>query len=194
MGGIRHTYLYELAESIWQWCERKEIWLRASYIQSKENNIADEESRRMSVETEWALSNKVFKIIFEKLGPFDIDLFASQNNNKCKNYVSWKPDPFSVAIDAFTISWTNKNFYAFPPFSLILKTLQKIIDDRAVGVIVVPLWESQAWFPLFQSLTCSEILTFGPANDLLTSPFSTVHPLAGSLILAAAKLSGKLLK
>lgn len=50
-------------------------------------------------------------------------MFASRVNAKCKRYVSWKEDPKSFAIDAFTSSWKQNFFYAFPPLSIILRSL-----------------------------------------------------------------------
>lgn len=67
-----------------------------------------------------------------------MDLFASNINNKCDEYVSWRKDPGSVAVDAFTLNWRNFNFYAFPPLCLILKVIEKIIQDKAEGIVIVP--------------------------------------------------------
>lgn len=72
-----------------------------------------------------------------------IDLFASRVNKKCSRYISRDRDPEAFDIDAFTRSWSNFYFYAFPPFSLILKTLKKIILDQACGIVVVPDWPAQ---------------------------------------------------
>jgi hypothetical protein len=84
----------------------------------------------------------------------------------------------------------TKKFYAFPPFTLISRTLQKIIEDEACGILVFPYWPSQFWFPVLKSLLMEEILFFPPSNDALLSIDSNSHPLASSLTLAAAKLSG----
>ena len=56
----------------------------------------------------------------------NIDLFASRLNYRLKPYVSYKPDPGTVAVDAFTVQWSQHVFYAFPPISGIMRTLQKI--------------------------------------------------------------------
>ena len=77
---------------------------------------------------------KVFQIILDL---FDIDLFASNINAKCNIYVSWLPDPDSCAIDAFTISWSEGNFFVFPPFILLPRVLRKKINDKAEGRLVV---------------------------------------------------------
>lgn len=194
MGGIKYKNLAHLAKEIWQWCEKRNIWLFASYIASSENYEADKASRtQASLDTEWSLSQSFFKQIISEFGHPDIDLFASSFNHKCKKYVSWKPDPDSLAVDAFTLQWNKFTcFYAFPPFSLILRTLNKVIADKAEGILVVPWWPSQPWYPLFEKLKQKEIY-LGPNDNLLFSPFRDQHPLAKSLILVAAKLSPRAL-
>ncbi|CAD6225832.1 GSCOCG00005747001-RA-CDS, partial [Cotesia congregata] len=113
------------------------------YNTSKENVEAD----AANMDTEWELSQKHFNKIQKKFGPFTIDLFASRIDKKCKTFCSRFADPEASFVDAFTIPWNNKNFYAFPPFSLILKALRKIIIDRAEGVMIVPEWSTQPWYP-----------------------------------------------
>ena len=56
----------------------------------------------------------------------DIDLFASRLNAQLPNYNYWPPDPGSSAVNAFSIPWQSHMFYAFPPFSLIPRCVQKI--------------------------------------------------------------------
>ncbi|XP_043270419.1 uncharacterized protein [Venturia canescens] len=63
MGGMGSKKLSEVAKKIWLWCERRNIWLFASYIQSKSNGEADFESRRLEPETEYALSEQAFRRI-----------------------------------------------------------------------------------------------------------------------------------
>ena len=86
----------------------------------------------------------------------DIDLFASRLNRQFPRYCSFKPDPDASYIDAFTFSWSDKHFNCFPTFSCVLRVLQKIIQDKAVGVAVVPMWPTQLWYPIMTSLSsCS---------------------------------------
>ena len=191
MGGIQFPKLATLAKEIWQWCEKRDLWLFASYISSAENTEADRESRSRSDETEWSLSPTVFTLINKSYGNFEVDLFATYTNKKCNVFYSWIPDLETAAVDAFTVFWGDKYFYAFPPFALVLRVLRKIIVDRAEGILVVPYWKSQPWFPIFQKLLVSEPLILGPDYNLLNSPFRKEHPLWRSLSLAAGKLSAK---
>lgn len=191
MGSIRFPQLNLLARDIWQWCELRNIFLFASYINSKSNLQADAESRVVEEDTEWALSHEAFATIQRNLGPPDVDLFASSINKKCSTYVSWRRDPGSLAIDAFTLKWTDLNFYAFPPFCLILRVIQKIVQDKAEGILVVPDWPAQPWYPLITKYKTGNPIIFKPDRNLLSSPFRSTHPMHRELSLVAVKLSAK---
>lgn len=192
MGSVQYPHLNDVAKEIWQWCERRKLVVFASYINTKENREADILSRKKFIDTEWELCDLAFQKIVDNFGQPSIDLFASMCNAKCPVYVSWKNDPDAWAVDAFTISWSNVLFYAFPPFALILKMLQKIIHDKAEGIVVVPYWPTQPWFPILQKVMISDSLHFGPDIKLLKSPFRLSHNLHKTLTLVAVKLSGKL--
>jgi len=79
------------------------------------------------------------------------DNFASHVTTQCQQFYSWFPDPLATGVDAFTFNWSDF-FYAFPPFNLISRVLRKIVEDNASGVVVVPIWPAQPWYPLFMEL------------------------------------------
>lgn len=188
-GGIQFPHLNEISRQIWNWCEVKNIWVFASYINTKDNFMADRESRKINIE--WELSQYAYNNIVQKFGVPEIDLFASRINNKCPKFVSWKKDPEAFTVDAFTLCWKPFFFYAFPPFSLVLKCVRKIVTDQATGVLVFPYWPSQPWFPLMKQLMIGEPILFQPNKTLLSSPFRHVHPLHRQITLAAGLLSAK---
>ena len=191
MGGVQYVELNQRAKDIWTWCEKRRIWIFASYIPSRENTDADRESRRVNVDTEWELGAPFFQTIVERWGFPEIDLFASRSNAKTEVFCSWKRDPEARYIDAFTVNWSKYLFYAFPPFAMVAKVLQKINSDKAQGIVVVPHWPTQPWFPLFKSMLLEEPLYFSPSPKLLLSPCrSLIHPLADHLSLVAGRLSG----
>lgn len=192
MGGIQFERLSRLAKIIWQWCEERKIWIFASYVRSADNSRADKESRRLEPETEFGLSDVAFTKVRDTFGTPSIDLFASRSNTKCIRYFSWKTDPEAEAVDAFTRNWSSEFFYAFPPFSIILRTLQKIKSERSRGIMIVPNWKTQAWYPLFVSMLETRAITFEPNDNLLISLNSEPHPLRKKLSLVAGILSGKL--
>ena len=188
MGGTHVRGLNEIARKIWEWCAQKNILLYASYIPSKENIEADRESRVTNIDTEWELNERVFKDIVRIFGKPETDLFASRKNHKCNLYTAWFRDPGTQLIDAFTKNWSNWFFYAFPPFALILKTLKKIVTDKGRGIIVVPLWPAQPWYPLFLSMLTENPMTIEPSENLLTFDPRT-HPLSSKLSLVAGIVS-----
>lgn len=90
-----------------------------------------------------------------------------------------------------TISWKDLSFYAFPPFSLVVKVLKKVKNDQAKGILMVPNWQGQPWFPVFHQMLIAEPFFVGPNKELLLSSTRQLHPLWRKLILVAGLISGK---
>lgn len=191
MGGTQYDHLNAITREIWLWCEERNITIVASYIASKENIEADAESRVLEPETEFELAAYAFREIVQRFGQPEVDLFASRSNKKCRRFVSWKRDPESEAVDAFTIPWAHIYFYAFPPFNLILRCLRKIKRDGAEGILVVPDWPSQPWYPVFCSLLTEKPIKFNPNEKLLVSSSSKQYHIWSSVSLVAGRLSAR---
>ena len=145
MGGTHSMECNSVAKEIWQFCIQREIWISAAHIPGKNNIQADRESRVFTDNKEWMLRKDIFQNVAEIWGEPTIDLFASRLNAQVACYASWKPDPGATYVDAFPVSSENQFFYAFPPFSLIARCLQKIAMEKAGGMIV-PLWPTQPWY------------------------------------------------
>ena len=192
IAGSRSKECNSLARQIWLWCIDKKKWVSTTHIPGSKNFEADPESRVFHDNTEWALSPAVFQRLCEKLFIPEVDLFASKLNHKVPFYVAWRPDPKAVAIDAFAISWTERLFYAFPPFSLITKVHWKIRQDKAEGILVAPLWETQLWVPLLIKMLVAHPLILPQSSNLLYLPYKVkkLHPLRKKLRLIACHLSG----
>ena len=88
--------------------------------------LTDKESREKRLDTEWKLNTKLFDCIVTLWGTVSVDLFTSRLNYQLKPFVSWRPDPEAMAIDAFSLDWREKIFYAFPPFPLIKRTRARV--------------------------------------------------------------------
>ena len=67
-------------------------------------------------------------------------------------FVSYHSDTDAMHINASSISWQGRPFYAFPPFVVIRKVLRKIVSDVATGIIVVSNWSTQPWYSLLIKL------------------------------------------
>ena len=130
MGTCHSNLNNKLVQQIWEWCILHGICLTVAHIQGKSNTEADRESRLSRKETEWCLDRSIYSAVIQKLDVIpDIDLFASRLNHQLKPYIAYRPDPGALAVNAFHISWKEYTSYAFPPFCIIQRVLQKINID-----------------------------------------------------------------
>jgi ribonuclease HI len=190
-GGCRSRQCHEIARKIWIWCEERKIILFASYISSANNVLADKLSRMPEDRSDFALSYIAFDTICNSFGYPDIDYFASSCSTKCNRFYSWYPCEGCEGVDAFSHKWMH-NFYAFPPFSMVGRTLKKILSDEATGIVVVPKWDTQPWYPLFLILCKYTYIELKSSQELIVySHNSKPHELSKSIKLLAAKVSSK---
>jgi len=193
-GGTKSHVCNEISRNLWIWCIEKKIWLSARHIPGIVN-VADFQSRNFNENVEWQLNKVVFSQVVDLFGLPDIDLFASRLNKQIQRYVSWKPDPEAEAVNAFSLDWSRDLMYAFPPFSLIGQTLQKVREDQAEMVLVAPLWTTQNWYPVVMTMLTDFPYIVKVKKDTLTLPQTQkVHPLADHLHLMVCRLSGKSLR
>lgn len=68
-----------------------------------------------------------------------IDVFASRRNKRLDSF--WTQDS-----SAFMKSWKHDVLWMNPPFSKLNNVLEKILQDEAQGILLVPLWPSRLWF------------------------------------------------
>ena len=192
-GGTQSRTLSDQAIELWEWCLVRNKTVHAEHIPGQKNVEADAESRRALDQSDWMLNQEIFQALEMKWGPFDVDLFAARHNKQLKRFFSFRPDPEAEAVDALAQSWTNSRPYAFPPFILIGRCLQKIRQERVREIVIIaPVWQGQPWFPpLIESLI--DFPTLLPQiHNLLTNPAGDPHPLVARnrLCLAAWRPSG----
>ena len=99
---------------------------------------------------------------------------------------------FRHGRDAFSVDWGKHYFYAFPPFNLTDRVLQKVEADQASGILIVPQWTTQPWFPVLMRLLVQDPLILPRGKKVLQLPYNpnVIHPLHHKLTLMACKLSG----
>ena len=153
------------------------MWISATHLPGTENVDADFESRPFNDRTEWSLNENIFTEIVQLFGRPDIDLFASRLNNKCKRYVSWYRDPHAEHVDAFSISWHDTYSYIFPPFSLLGRCVQKVRQEKAKAIMVVPVWPIQAWFTNLLKLLVKPVLLPKMERSVSLPGCQGLHPL-----------------
>ena len=192
MGSTTSQDLVAQTKVLWDYCLQRNIMLTAEHLQGSLNIIADRESRQFNDSSNWKLARDVFRIVNQKLGPATIDLFADRTNFQLPKYVSWKLDPAAVTTDAFSISWKGEMTYAFPPFCLIGRCLNKVRVDKAQMIIITPVWQGQPWYSTLLQMTTADPVLLPELETLLTDPNGEIHPLLRSraLKLAAWRISG----
>jgi hypothetical protein len=190
--GGKTQILDELAREIWLWCLERKITISAVHLPGTTNQEADTLSRSFNDDLEWSLCNKIFSKIQKVFPGISIDLFASRLNKKLENYVSLRPEPTAVAVDAFTLCWSDALHYIFPPFSLIGKILQKIEQDSAEAVVIAPIWPTQTWWALLIHMITGPCFLLPQPKEILRLPHKPDqrHPLK-KMRLGVFRLSGK---
>lgn len=192
MGGTRSAVCNDISLEIWDWCEKNEAWITCSHVPGAVNLLADAASRKFQDRHDWKLNEDIFQELCTHFGVPSIDLFASRLNKQVPRFCSWQPDPEAEFIDAFSINWSQfELIYAFPPFALIARCLQKLRAEVARGWLIVPLWPSQPWMSVLLRLLIREPLLLPRRRYLLRHP-STLeeHPIMSHTRLMACLLSG----
>ena len=191
-GGTRCMAQNILAVEIWKFVMDMGIHISAAHIPGKHNILADEASRKFQDAAEWKLQPNKFKSLVKAYGLPDIDLFASRLNHQIPTYVSWLPDPESTFIDAFSIKWTGRYIYAFPPFSMIWPVLSKIVKDKVErALVVLPRWPTQSWYTLAHKIRIKgSPITLISSSTLSLPGTVKTHPMAPKLRLQAFLCSG----
>ena len=193
MDGCKSAACDEVAKKIWDWCIERGLWLSAVHIPGTMNVKADALSRRRYSDHEWMLNNDMSSKLCKIFPGLTIDLFASILNHRLPRYVSWGPDCQAVSVDAFNISWKGEKFYAFPPFSLIPRCLEKVVCGQAEGVLVVPAWPTQTWYTRVVQMLISQpvMMVWTKETSLLIHPSGPrTHNMQGRLKLMACQVSG----
>ena len=191
--GSRSQICDEVISELWEWARIRDLWITVTHIPGVQNTIADAKSRQKHKdELEWALNPTFFNqaMAAHNWRP-NVDLFASRLNYKVKTFYSLRADPEAYGCDAFTVSWRELKFYAFPPFPLIQRVLRKVQADEATGVVIVPDWPTRPWYPMLTSMLISDRYYMTRSTRVLTNPAHDFHhPLAASMTLTACLISG----
>ena len=170
LGGTHSKLLCQLSLDLWNWSLSRQIHISARYIPGISNKHADHMSRRLRLTAEWKLNPILFQRIVAVYGMPQIDLFATRVNTQLRMFVSWIPDPQSAAIDAFSVQWSDPLSYVFPPFSLIMRCVQRIKKSERESFASNPSMEIQTLVPppVFSPLRSTP--TSSEFRDYTTSP------------------------
>jgi hypothetical protein len=98
--------------------------------------------RQILLAIDWGVSYQIFDYLNSLWGPFEVDWFASDSNNKVDKFYSRYWYVKCSGIDAFTEVWYGKKGWFCPPIYLVARVLAKIKEDKAFGCLVIPMWKS----------------------------------------------------
>ena len=129
--------------------------------------------------SEWTLHLEVCRDLF-RLWPVTVDLFATPLNHRLQVYFSPMVDPQAAAVDALIQPWDHLQAYAFPPFSLLQRVLNKVRSSHNLELtLVAPFWPLRPWFADLLDLLVEVPVLLPLRRDLLRQPH--FHQFHGNL-------------
>ncbi|XP_060077873.1 uncharacterized protein LOC132557392 [Ylistrum balloti] len=172
-GWTRSHKLCALACQVLLLCHSMGLSLTVRHLPGHLNVLADTLSRSWSpIITEWTLNRSIFRAICMVWETPLVDLFATALNFQIQTFVSPVPDPMAWAVDALSLSWDGLLAYALPPFNLLGRVLQKVMEHDCSVLLIAPLWPRQPWFPALLDLLIDLPLAIPPKWNLLSQPKS----------------------
>lgn len=143
--------------------DTNEISLRAEYIRSAKNVVADALSRVAPSRDDRSLLPEVFEDLEQRWGPHTVDRFAAAINTHCRRYNSRWRDPGSEAVDAMAQDWTGEHNFVHPPWEELPDVVEKLRCSGAMATVIAPLWPAAAWCRELLAIT-SEYVELGPGD------------------------------
>ena len=171
-GGTRSSRLNLEAQMTLQWAEDHSVTLLTQFVRGESNVVADCLSRgHQVISTEWTLHQQVCDTLWRLWGYPLIDLFATRMNYRLPNFVSPFRDPMAVATDAFLFPWDHMELYAFPPFHVVRKVLNKLYASKGTKLtLIAPFWPQREWFPDLVGFSIDAPRRLPMRRDLLRQP------------------------
>ena len=145
---------------------------------SRDENVEAHEMSRFDDPNDHMLDPSCFRYINEVWGPHTVDRFASMQTSQLERYGSRYRNLGCESVDAFTVSWSKKNNWLFPPPYLIPRVLKHMSAGGEDGTLIVPKWPSASWWPPLVDMngswkafvTGSWSLLFTPIEGALANP------------------------
>ena len=97
---------------------------------------------------DWQISQIMFNVLNSRWGQCTVDRFATDSNNKCTRFNSKVWMFGTEAVNSMTVSWSSEFNWVVPPPNYILPVIHKIYDEKANGILIVPVWTSAPYWPV----------------------------------------------
>jgi len=108
---------------------------------------ADEASKVRDTD-DWSIDEVSFAHLQNRFG-FEIDLFASSSNKRCKKFYSEFYTQDCLGVEAFAQRWDEGMLWVCPPIKFLEKTAQRIRASCCKGVLLIPNWPTSSFFTTF---------------------------------------------
>jgi hypothetical protein len=162
----------------------KAVWIKGSL------NVEADAASRWVDHDDWTVRPHCLRRVWLELGPWTIDRFADHVNHQAPRFNSLFLVPGTEAQDAFSAAWGNEVNLLVPPFYLILRVLRHLVESQAVGLIVVPRWEAQPWWPVILRVTTKTIVLGSGAEVTEPGPSGECEPARGRWTMEARAVDG----
>jgi hypothetical protein len=145
-----------------------------THLPGTDNTVADTASRQWMVHhrrLEWPFCPETLRRIVVQLGTHlpEIDAFATAANSKCPTFWSLHPDPLAAGTDAMTQKWGGRSLLINPPFGMMQRVVNKLIDGPpAHAIVIAPDWPNQPWHRRLMALTARSMLA--PPEAVMSGP------------------------
>lgn len=157
----------EEVRSILEWTQMNMTDLKAVYVPTTQNHLADNLSRNFLSNNEWSLSCQAFSLITKNRGIPDIDLATATENTKCQRYLSRAAYPSAEEIDCLKHLWNFQLGYIFPPTPVIARFLFLLKRSTSTVIAVIPFWPRRPWITMPMQMNTENPLPLPVTPDLL---------------------------
>jgi hypothetical protein len=151
------------------WLKHKRIRIDCEHIPGEENVKADSLSRLIK-SGDYSLRRGVLAEAERRLEvQANVDLFAYSMNKQKPLYCTPKRDRNALARDAMSLrNWSELGVcLVHPPIPMIVRSLEKIRQDRAMAIVIAPNWPGQIWSKNLRQLTVRGPVVLGRCDEVL---------------------------
>ena len=179
-GTSRSPTLMRELRQIWAFMLDNKMRLQVRYVKS-EDNISDYWSRWKD-RSAWMLHPETAAPLLRRVTP-TLDPFACSRSWVVRRFCSQFVEDGSLALDGFSVPWGGgERVWLSPPWRLLPRVLAKIKEDRAQGILILPLWRSQVWFPLALDLNATWCLLPAPRHCVVPLHSGVVEPFVNKAV------------
>jgi hypothetical protein len=160
------------------------VWIKGSL------NVEVDVVSRWVDTNDWRLRLSALSQICLNLGLWVVDRFADHTNATVLRFNSLFAVLGLEAVDAFSQSWVGSVSLLVPPFALILRVLQHLVEDRAIAILFCPLWEAQPWWPILLRVSSRSISLGRGHQATVPGPSGVNEPARGQWQMQAHLVDG----